>query len=307
MVQRFESLGILASQAARTHGFRPEESLPDFIRIYQDVLSKYHLRVTEGTFDDVFRSEQATRGQGEWSCRYDQMVGTVLRPGKDGGLIQLSTSVLNGSTKVVIFQMDPQDTEENFPENRQLIRICAMHDAIPLLNFHSASLWAANENPWGPGGIPSATGDDTVALIAHDEKKIDMCHFVTKYRDQLATFQRIIATGTTAGRVKQFLDLFGDVGDRIVPMLSGPLGGDAAIAEEIIEGRCQHVCFFVDPTAAHAHEADIWALIRACTFEGVKVNLRLTYAAAESWIRTVQQPSDSSSDTHRQPVSLGSR
>jgi methylglyoxal synthase len=46
---------------------------------------------------------------------------------------------------------------------------------------------------------------------------------------------------------------------------SGPLGGDAQIADRVLERRCQRAIFFEDPHVARQHEADIQLLERAVT------------------------------------------
>ena len=46
---------------------------------------------------------------------------------------------------------------------------------------------------------------------------------------------------------------------------SGPLGGDAQIADRVLDGRCQRAIFFEDPHVARQHEADIQLLERAVT------------------------------------------
>ncbi len=49
----------------------------------------------------------------------------------------------------------------------------------------------------------------------------------------------------------------------VKPFLSGPLGGDAQIAELILERQCRRVLFLEDPHVARQHEADIQLLERA--------------------------------------------
>ena len=44
-----------------------------------------------------------------------------------------------------------------------------------------------------------------------------------------------------------------------------PMGGDAQIADRVLERRCQRVIFFEDPHVARQHEADIQLLERAVT------------------------------------------
>lgn len=308
-------LALVASRGLRgvndVNGKRRGRWLDDFVSNYKDVLSKYHLLVTRGTFLDVFVTEDRRRALQSvldtddmpWeSPIYSELTGTVLRRGKDGGLVRLSycVSPVNRLQKssvpsrprcdTVIFLMDPADAEEQFPENRQLIRMTTVGSALLLLNYHSAAIWASHEAVGGAGGaqkVSAFDSGDTIALIAHDERKLDMGKFVAKYHSKLSRFHEIVATGTTGTHIIDFLKIFGDAWSKVTPQNSGPAGGDAEISDRIITGGCQHVCFFLDPNTAHPHEADIYALLRACTFEGCKVNLRLSRAAAESWISRV--------------------
>jgi methylglyoxal synthase len=43
------------------------------------------------------------------------------------------------------------------------------------------------------------------------------------------------------------------------------MGGDAQIADRVLERRCQRAIFFEDPHVARQHEADIQLLERAVT------------------------------------------
>lgn len=102
-----------------------------------------------------------------------------------------------------------------------------------------------------------------LAIIAHDAKKAEMVQFINKNKELLlAENIKIIATGTTGGKVEQ-------IGVKVKKMLSGPLGGDAQIAARIAEGKTKMVLFFKDPSSSHAHEPDISMLIRICDVHNV--------------------------------------
>jgi len=288
-------LGIVASKRMRQANY--PEGLHELIDKFPHVLRNYTLLVTGGTFDDVFSKggrKPLETGKKAWE-KYvrkeykGQFKGEVLRFGKDGGLIQLSERVRdpNINTGVVIFLIDPQDVGEIFPEIQELFRMCAVSNIILLITYCSASLWASNEALGAQNEIDAAKPNDTLAVISHNKKKLDMCLFIVKHRDKLAFFKRIITTGTTGNWVEKFLDLFPNVSPKVDKKKSGPVGGDVMISNEILEKKCQHVCFFFDPDTAHPHEADIYALFRTCTFSDVNVNLRITCKAAESWIETI--------------------
>lgn len=101
-----------------------------------------------------------------------------------------------------------------------------------------------------------------VALIAHDDKKPEMIDLVQTYERLLSEFD-IIGTGTTGQRIMDETDL--DVERKE----SGPLGGDAQIAAEVVEDRIDAVIFLRDPLRAQPHEPDITALLRLCDVHDV--------------------------------------
>jgi diacylglycerol kinase (ATP) len=113
----------------------------------------------------------------------------------------------------------------------------------------------------------------TIALIAHDSKKPDMVAFVSRSREVLAGY-RLIATGTTGGKIHEATGL------AVERKLSGPLGGDAQIAAEIVEGHVVAVVFLIDPLYAQPHEPDIQALLRICEVHNVMLAINLATADA---------------------------
>jgi len=103
-----------------------------------------------------------------------------------------------------------------------------------------------------------------VALIAHDEKKPALVEIVQAYEDILSNFD-LVGTGTTAKRLMRETDL------NIERKRSGSVGGDVQIAAEVVEGDIDGVIFLRDPSIAQPHEADINALLRACTVHNVPI------------------------------------
>ncbi|OCO98782.1 MULTISPECIES: methylglyoxal synthase [unclassified Ensifer] len=95
-----------------------------------------------------------------------------------------------------------------------------------------------------------------IALIAHDQKKDDLAAFAKAHEAVLSDW-RIVATGTTGGRV---LDVC--PGLDITRLKSGPLGGDQQIGALIATGEVQLLIFFVDPLTAMPHDVDVKALMR---------------------------------------------
>jgi diacylglycerol kinase (ATP) len=113
----------------------------------------------------------------------------------------------------------------------------------------------------------------TIALIAHDRKKDDIVAFAQTHVDLLAHY-RLIATGTTGQRIHAATQL------TVERKLSGPLGGDAQIATEVVMGAVVAVVFLIDPLYAQPHEPDIQALLRICEVHNVAIATNLATAAA---------------------------
>ena len=112
---------------------------------------------------------------------------------------------------------------------------------------------------------------ETLALIAHDNRKVDLIAWATYNRDTLARF-RLIGTGHTARLAHE------KVGLPVEELLSGPEGGDAQIAALVATGTVTAVFFFVDPLSAQPHDPDIRALLRVCNVHNVPLATNLATA-----------------------------
>lgn len=115
-----------------------------------------------------------------------------------------------------------------------------------------------------------------VALIAHDLKKDDMAAFARQHQGTLANF-RIVATGTTGGRVQDACP-----GLSVIRLKSGPLGGDQQIGAMIATGDVDMLVFFVDPLTSLPHDVDVKALTRLATVYDIP--MALNRATAERLI-----------------------
>jgi methylglyoxal synthase len=116
--------------------------------------------------------------------------------------------------------------------------------------------------------IPSSTrvsisNGEAIAMVAHDARKDAMVAFVREHFALLSRFPRRYATGTTGARLNELAAELGAGKDWVHRLKSGPLGGDAQLADLILERRCARVVFFEDPHVARQHEADIQLLERA--------------------------------------------
>jgi methylglyoxal synthase len=94
-----------------------------------------------------------------------------------------------------------------------------------------------------------------IALIAHDNRKLDLLDWVRFNRETLAQHE-LYATGTTGALIENELGL------PVTRFLSGPLGGDQQVGAGIAEGRLDVVFFFWDPLEPQAHDVDVKALLR---------------------------------------------
>ena len=120
------------------------------------------------------------------------------------------------------------------------------------------------------------------ALIAQDNKKADMVAFVSK---RLPFFNRkdvsIVTTGTTGKHVMH-------AGIKDVEVVnSGPLGGDAEIATQVVNGKITGVIFMRDPLGKHPHDVDINMLLRLCDVHDVP--LATNYRTASILIKWFKQ------------------
>ncbi|HEX2043744.1 MAG TPA: methylglyoxal synthase [Acidimicrobiales bacterium] len=94
-----------------------------------------------------------------------------------------------------------------------------------------------------------------IALIAHDNKKLDLAEWARFNRGVLAHHD-LVATGTTGRILEEQLGL------AVVRVHSGPLGGDQQIGAMIAEGLVDLLVFFADPLQPMPHDPDVKALVR---------------------------------------------
>jgi methylglyoxal synthase len=198
--------------------------------------------------------------------------------GREGGLMKLVAEVVGmhapeRTLDGAIYLIDPVDPSSIFPEAVALKRQCVIHQKPFISTVASARDWIEMERIQA-GLAPDAGANDlhaletqTLALIAHDAMKPQMMAYASDHFDVLARFKRRVATGTTGQQLNELAWSRGwPQGENWVERYqSGPMGGDAQIADLVLEGRCQRAIFFEDPHVARQHEADIQLLERAVT------------------------------------------
>eukprot|EP01083_Nonionella_stella_P078350 214386_1 len=110
----------------------------------------------------------------------------------------------------------------------------------------------------------------SVALIAHNHMKPSMREFVREHQDVLAHFE-LIGTKTTLQMVCHEMEHYYKNGKLKIgrKCSSGPFGGDAEISSELVNGNVGCIIFFVDPVAAHPHQADVHSLLRLARVHNV--------------------------------------
>ncbi len=226
--------------------------------------------------------------------------GLVRYPyGRDGGLMKLVAEVVGmGPERTLdgaIYLIDPVDPSSIFPEAVALKRQCVIHGKPFISTVATARDWLEVERVHA-GLAPDPDADDlhdhagqTLALIAHDALKPRMLAFADAHFDVLSAFGRRVGTGTTGQRLNELAWSRGWPRDTpwIERYQSGPLGGDAQIADQVLERRCHRAIFFEDPHVARQHEADIQLLERAVTTVTDSAVCITSPAVAERWAQAV--------------------
>jgi len=231
--------------------------------------------------------------------RYPQLVRYPY--GREGGLMKLVAEVVGmGEGRTLdgaIYLTDPVDPSSIFPEALALKRQCVIHGKPFLSTLAGARDWVEMERMHA--GLPADRNADrfhdygaqTLALIAHDAMKPQMLAFADAHFDVLSRFAHRMATGTTGLRLNELAWSRGWPQDTpwVERFQSGPLGGDAQIADRVLEHRCQRVIFFEDPHVARQHEADIQLLERAVTTVTDEAVCTTSLAVAKRWCEAVNK------------------
>ncbi|ARP86327.1 methylglyoxal synthase [Bordetella genomosp. 9] len=278
--------------ANRLHHETPDAILFDWLRACSATIRQMGMQFyTVGRTHDAITREGMLQGYS----------GLIRYPyGREGGLMKLVARVTEGRDGTMpfdgaIYFIDPVDPSSIFPEALALKRQCVTHGKPFISTLAGALEWMEVERlhaGLAPDPALSSMFDfsgQTLALIAHDALKDEMVAFADAHFDVLSRFGRRVATGTTGGRLNELAWSRGWPKDRpwAHRYLSGPLGGDAQIAELVLERQCQRVIFFEDPHVARQHEADIQLLERAVRVATRVASCATSPAVARRWAEAV--------------------
>lgn len=108
-----------------------------------------------------------------------------------------------------------------------------------------------------------------IALVAHDNRKVDIIDWVI-YNSDFLSHHSLVCTGTTGTLVQEAL-ASKDVYPEMQIMTSGPLGGDAEIAAMVVRKEIDLAVFLIDDLNAQPHEADIMMLLRQCRVHNIPI------------------------------------
>jgi methylglyoxal synthase len=243
------------------------------------------LNAIGGTYDAII-----DRG---YFAGYDKLIRSPN--GFEGGLMRMVSHIAGGvhegdELDGIIYLLDPVDPSSTFPEARALRRQCVIHAKPFVATVAGAIEWVAIEAVHAGYRQPlSISPGQTLALIAHDALKDRMVKFAADQFDLLSRFATRVATGTTGGLLNNLAWAKGWPKDTpwVQRYRSGPLGGDAQIAELVLEKRCHKAIFFEDPHVARQHEADIHLLERAVASISDSTVCFNSPVMAERWAKAV--------------------
>ncbi len=259
-------------------------------------------RACEGNIRALGLGLHAVGGTYDALARHGLLAGHAplvrLPTGVEGGVMRLASSIAGGlapehALDGVIYFMDPVDPSSLYPETQALKRQCVIHGKPFISTAAGAAEWIAVECVHAGVGDAAALArplaGQTVALIAHDALKPRMLEFAAKHFELLSRFSARVGTGTTGGLLNDLAWSRGWPADKpwVTRYQSGPMGGDAQIAELVLDRRCHKTIFFEDPHVARQHEADIQLLERAVCTASHDTTCFNSPAMAERWAAAI--------------------
>ncbi len=108
-----------------------------------------------------------------------------------------------------------------------------------------------------------------IALVAHDSRKKELITWVRYNAGELRN-ATLYCTGTTGKLVEKALkEELGEKCPRVIPMLSGPLGGDFELGALIAERKIDMLVFFCDNLIMQGHQNDVMGLVRLASLYNI--------------------------------------
>lgn len=191
-----------------------------------------------------------------------------LPPGRRGGLVALTDRVVQGAgggqarVDEVVYINDPRDYSAMLPDSLALKRQCVVTETPFLATCAAAREWyaldwclasaaGARPHPEVAAHFPepsllealgllragASVDGDTLALVAHDNRKLAMLEFAEAHFALLSRFRGRLATGTTGslldGRIPERLRRAWDNLDRQAAVFEGA----GAVPEDLAEAR----------------------------------------------------------------------
>lgn len=229
-------------------------------------------------------------------ARWRDTVLRSLKPTMSGfpGMIYTAYELVEGRLDAVIHLTDWED-KSGKPDSAVLSREANVHNVPIAADPETAR---AHIQSWNAGLVKGASGtkvfrkrehpaepplkglkkgDRVIAMVAHDNMKLELCRFaVANAAHIFKKYDCILATGTTGTWLRRFMEATGRGPDEVKKIRlcnSGPKGGDVQIAYAVVLGLCSKVIFFQDPSVPHPHDSDIRLFEQAVVAPDVHVQL----------------------------------
>lgn len=218
------------------------------------------------------------------------------------GMIHVTYELVEGRLDAVIHLTDWDDKSAK-PDSAVLSREANVHN-VPIASDPPTALaylrtwkrrvagnptepiFLSRQQPDPPPFSGLSTKHRILAMIAHDNMKLETCLFAVEHAKYIfRQYDYILATGTTGSWLRRFMHAAGAISPADVEKVrccnSGPKGGDIQIAYAVVKGLCQKIVFFQDPTVSHPHDSDIRLFEQAAVAQDVRVELATNVESAK--------------------------
>lgn len=217
------------------------------------------------------------------------------------GMIHVTYELVEGRLDAVIHLTDWED-KSGKPDSAVLSREANVHNVPIATDLNTAlaymrswkkrlasssdddKFFLRRHSPSDPPLAGLKKGDRVLAMVAHDNMKLETCRFaVEQQKDIFHNYDYILATGTTGAWLKRFMEAAGRMPSEVEKIRccnSGPRGGDIQIAYAVVRGICTKVVFLQDPSVSHPHDSDIRLFEQAVLGKGLDVQIATNVESA---------------------------